>query len=116
MTPPEEKAGDLYIWFITCFFFLIIISGGIFLVQYITQPETDKTNWLPIAGMALIAMDLLDCRRNGPNPAPADSQVYSPGGGRRVRIGAVIGTQGDSVNGTADHHDFFYIISFVLHY
>ncbi|KAH0451440.1 hypothetical protein IEQ34_018739 [Dendrobium chrysotoxum] len=121
MPPPEGKAGDLCIWFITCFFFLLILSGGIFLVLYITQPETDETGWFPIVGMALIAIPwifwiliclyrtVMPCYKPPPTEAvagPAESQVYSPGGGRRVTFGVatVIGTQdvGDAVNGTAE--------------
>ncbi|KAI0494398.1 hypothetical protein KFK09_024532 [Dendrobium nobile] len=121
MPPPEGKAEDLCIWFITCFFFLLILSGGIFLVLYITQPEDDETGWFPIVGMALIAIPwifwILTCLYRTIMPwyksppteavaAPVESQVCSPGEGRRVRFGetTVIGTQdvGDAVNGTAE--------------
>lgn len=97
MPPPEGKAGDLCIWFVTCFFFLLILSGGIFLVLYITQPATNETGWLPVAGMALIAIPwifwILTCLYRivipcyKPQPA-AESQLHSPGEGRRVRFGA----------------------------
>ncbi|KAI0494399.1 hypothetical protein KFK09_024533 [Dendrobium nobile] len=88
------RGRDLYIWFITCFFFMIILSGGIFFV--LNNPAGYRR-------MALIAIPsiywILTCLNRTVMPyykppptatvaAPANSQVYSPVGERRVRFSA----------------------------
>ncbi|PKU87251.1 hypothetical protein MA16_Dca009399 [Dendrobium catenatum] len=88
------RGRDLYIWFITCFFFMIILSGGIFFVIY---------NPTGYRRMALIAIHsiywILTCLYRTVMPyykpppmatvaAPADSQVYSLVGERQVRFNA----------------------------
>ncbi|PKA66780.1 hypothetical protein AXF42_Ash003436 [Apostasia shenzhenica] len=113
MPPPEGKAGDACVWFITCLFFLVILAGGAFLVLYVTLPESEETAWLPVAGMILVAIPwlfwLMTCmyrtipwRKPDGGAAAMDSQEESPGGARRVRFGVatVIGPEdGDSSAG-----------------
>ncbi|XP_020571021.1 uncharacterized protein LOC110018152 [Phalaenopsis equestris] len=113
MPPPEGKTGDLCIWFITCIFLVFILSGGIFLVIYIRQPDSDEIGWILATGMVLISIPwifwILICLYRSVIPCykqpPADSQLHSPGGEKRVRFGAatVIELQDDSgvANGAA---------------
>lgn len=45
-----------YIWVIAIFLFSCILSGGTFLVLYMTQPETPTTSWYPIIGIVLVCL------------------------------------------------------------
>ncbi|KAK8948439.1 hypothetical protein KSP39_PZI006091 [Platanthera zijinensis] len=103
MQPPEEKTGDVRIWLITFLFFLLILTGGVLLVLYITLPETDEAAGLAIAGIVLVSIPwifwILNCicciifprlmpvgdSRNSPVKEEA---VESPSGERKVRFGA----------------------------
>ncbi|KAG0499765.1 hypothetical protein HPP92_004456 [Vanilla planifolia] len=118
MPDPDGKSGDACVWFITCIFFLLILSGGAFLVLYIALPESNDNAWLPVAGMVLVAIPWLfwittcvyrlsfpwlcavPCCTVASPPAQVpgatvESEAESPGGARRVRFGApkVIATQ-----------------------
>ncbi|XP_073013741.1 uncharacterized protein [Typha latifolia] len=56
MPAPEGKAGDIRVWLVSGLFFLILITGGTFLVLYVAFPENAVPGWFPIAGMVLVAV------------------------------------------------------------
>ncbi|GMH10400.1 hypothetical protein Nepgr_012241 [Nepenthes gracilis] len=59
MSCADQKAGSCYIRLISCFLFICIVTGGIFLTVYITQPESESTSWFFIAGVALACLPWL---------------------------------------------------------
>ncbi|KAJ8479104.1 hypothetical protein OPV22_022831 [Ensete ventricosum] len=60
MMPPDDgRARNVCIWFISCFFFLILLVGGSLLVLYIVLPESQDTVWFPVAGFVLVAFPWL---------------------------------------------------------
>lgn len=116
MPPPGGRAGSICVYVVSSLLLLAIVVGGAFLVLYITLPETPATAWFPAAGMSLVAtpwifwivmflyrvvsLQKVDGGVAGPDRAPAtppaavavdedQPAVDSPGGGRRVRFGAV---------------------------
>ncbi|XP_039125451.1 neuronal PAS domain-containing protein 3-like [Dioscorea cayenensis subsp. rotundata] len=59
MPASEGRAGNVCIWIIACLFFILILSGGTFLVLYITLPASPVTAWFPIAGLVLVGIPWL---------------------------------------------------------
>ncbi|XP_002524009.2 uncharacterized protein LOC8284267 [Ricinus communis] len=52
----QNRKGDPRIYLVTGFFFLCIISGGVFLGLYIFLPENNTQLWYPTAGLVLVAI------------------------------------------------------------
>ncbi|KAL5549639.1 hypothetical protein UlMin_004870 [Ulmus minor] len=52
----EQRKGDVRVYVVSGLFFSCIITGGVFLSLYIFLPETQTSNWYPIAGMVLVAI------------------------------------------------------------
>ncbi|WOL02356.1 hypothetical protein Cni_G11075 [Canna indica] len=59
MPAEGDRSVSCCIWFTSCFFFLILLVGGALLVLYIALPDSPDTDWLPVAGMALVAIPWL---------------------------------------------------------
>ncbi|KAH7680781.1 hypothetical protein IHE45_05G015700 [Dioscorea alata] len=59
MPASEGRAGNLCVWIIACLFFILIFSGGTFLVLYITLPASPVTAWFPITGLILVGIPWL---------------------------------------------------------
>ncbi|XP_010912587.1 uncharacterized protein [Elaeis guineensis] len=122
MQHPGARPSRKRFWFISCLLFIALLTGGAFLVLYITHPANEIPFWFPIAGMILVGTPWLfwivmciyrsiAARKNDVERPPVraaavapaggtdvatttDSPVDSPGGARRVRFGnaTVIGS------------------------
>ncbi|KAK9167315.1 hypothetical protein Scep_002506 [Stephania cephalantha] len=57
MPVPDSQAGDICVWFTSCFFFVAIVTGAIFLVLYISDPVAPA--WFPVAGTVLVGLPWL---------------------------------------------------------
>ncbi|KAK9668920.1 hypothetical protein RND81_13G095900 [Saponaria officinalis] len=52
----NQPIGSCYIWFILISLFICLISGGAFLVLYMTRPVTRDTSWYPDVGISLVCL------------------------------------------------------------
>ncbi|XP_068666346.1 uncharacterized protein [Aristolochia californica] len=55
----HSRAGDVRIWIVTLAFLGCILTGGTFLVMYISLPESPETAWYPVLGMVLVGIPWL---------------------------------------------------------
>ncbi|XVF14849.1 hypothetical protein REPUB_Repub09cG0096600 [Reevesia pubescens] len=53
---PNPKASRTYIWTISCILFICIAAGGGCLLAYMTIPESESSNLLPILGFTLVCL------------------------------------------------------------
>ena len=56
MSEPDPKAGRAYIWTISCILFICIAAGGGCLLVYITVPESQSSNLLPVLGFTFVCL------------------------------------------------------------
>lgn len=52
----NPKVGGCYIWVISFILFIFTFSGAIFLVLYITAPESSTASWYPVIGVSLVCL------------------------------------------------------------
>ncbi|XP_068665815.1 uncharacterized protein [Aristolochia californica] len=55
----HSRAGDVRIWIVTVAFLGCILTGGAFLVIYISLPETPEIAWYPVLGMVFVGIPWL---------------------------------------------------------
>ena len=56
MSEPDPTAGHTYIWTISCILFICIAAGGGCLLAYISVPESQSSNLLPVLGFTLVCL------------------------------------------------------------
>ncbi|KAL4332431.1 hypothetical protein GQ457_07G007020 [Hibiscus cannabinus] len=56
MPQPESSIGRTFIWTISCILFISVTIGAGCLLVYITSPESQSSNLLPILGFILVCM------------------------------------------------------------
>ncbi|KAL4352051.1 hypothetical protein GQ457_06G034620 [Hibiscus cannabinus] len=56
MTEPDRDASRLYVWTIACILFVFLVAGGGCLLAYITVPEYQSSNLLPVLGLIFVCM------------------------------------------------------------
>ncbi|KAJ4950618.1 hypothetical protein NE237_027450 [Protea cynaroides] len=59
MAVPDPKIGNLYVWLLSSLYFVAIITGGVFLLLYISLPESRATHWFPYIGVTLVGIPWL---------------------------------------------------------
>ncbi|XP_043722550.1 uncharacterized protein LOC122669767 [Telopea speciosissima] len=56
MAMPDPRKGNIYVWLVSCLYFVSIVTGGVFLLVYIGLPETSTTHWFPVIGVVLVGI------------------------------------------------------------
>ncbi|KDP31470.1 hypothetical protein JCGZ_15350 [Jatropha curcas] len=59
MPVSDPSSGRLFIWLISCFLFISVLTGGTFLILYLVLPQSSATAWLPFAGVSLVSLPWL---------------------------------------------------------
>ncbi|KAE8721428.1 Detected protein of unknown function [Hibiscus syriacus] len=52
----ETVHGDFRIYIVLTFFFVSVVTGGVFLCLYMFQPEEQSTPWYSVVGIVLVGI------------------------------------------------------------